>query len=122
HPTARQRAGGPVGMDLGVHCLAALSNGELIANPRHLKTAANRLAKAQRQLARTGWWILNGSGQPTQLSRRRPPRGVAYKPTTGRLKARARVSRLYAELAARRATTQHALTKHLVTNYDRIAI
>jgi len=122
HPTPRQRAGGSVGMDLGVHCLAALSTGEVIANPRHLKTAANRLAKAQRQLARTGWWILNSSGHPTQLSRRRPSQGVAYKPTTGRLKARARVARLHAELADRRATTQHALTKHLVANYNRIAI
>lgn len=48
---------GEVGIDLGLHDLAALSTGEKIANPRHLRKSAARLARAQRAgrkaLART---------------------------------------------------------------------
>src|SRR5699024_10818434 len=89
-PTSGQRAGGPVGVDLGVHHAAALSTGETIDNPRHLRKAAARLAKAQQQLARTGWWVLDSQGRPTQLIRKPPPRGVKYQPTTGRRRARGR--------------------------------
>jgi putative transposase len=41
-----------VGLDLGLATLVATSDGELIANPRHLRRRARRLAKAQRVLAR----------------------------------------------------------------------
>jgi putative transposase len=41
-----------VGLDLGLGVLAATSNGELIANPRHLRRRERRLARAQRALAR----------------------------------------------------------------------
>lgn len=37
-----------VGIDLGLKSLAALSTGETIANPRHLRALADRLGKAQR--------------------------------------------------------------------------
>lgn len=39
---------GEVGIDLGLKALAALSNGETIANPRHLSKSAKTLARAQR--------------------------------------------------------------------------
>lgn len=52
-PSKRKRAAGTVGVDLGVHTFAALSNGELIENPR-IKTAhAKKLARLQRRLARS---------------------------------------------------------------------
>ncbi|MFI5067388.1 MAG: RNA-guided endonuclease TnpB family protein [Streptosporangiales bacterium] len=41
-----------VGIDLGLSTLAATSDGELIANPRHLRARERRLARAQRALAR----------------------------------------------------------------------
>ncbi len=41
-----------VGIDLGVTHFAALSNGELIDNPRHFRRAQKRLAKLQQNLAR----------------------------------------------------------------------
>lgn len=41
-----------VGVDLGLEHLAVTSDGEVIANPRHLRRKARRLAHAQRVLAR----------------------------------------------------------------------
>jgi len=38
----------PVGVDVGLTTFAALSTGELIANPRHAKAAAQDVARAQR--------------------------------------------------------------------------
>ena len=43
---------GDVGLDLGLSVLAATSDGELIANPRHLRAREGRLARAQRALCR----------------------------------------------------------------------
>lgn len=39
---------GEIGIDLGLKDFAALSTGEIIANPRHVRKSAPRLAKAQR--------------------------------------------------------------------------
>jgi putative transposase len=41
-----------VGLDLGLSVLAATSDGEKIANPRHLRARERKLAKAQRELSR----------------------------------------------------------------------
>jgi putative transposase len=41
-----------VGIDLGLTTLAVTSDGELIANPRHLRARERHLARAQRALAR----------------------------------------------------------------------
>ncbi len=41
-----------VGLDLGLATLIATSDGELIANPRHLRSRGRRLARAQRDLCR----------------------------------------------------------------------
>ncbi|MCO1660385.1 transposase [Pseudonocardia sp. S2-4] len=41
-----------VGVDLGLDRLAVTSDGEVIANPRHLRKAQRRLARGQRALAR----------------------------------------------------------------------
>jgi putative transposase len=72
--TRCQRVFGRVGVDLGVTVLAALSTGETIANPRHLRVARKRLAKAQRALSRTQ----KGSARRRRCARilgRRLPRG-----------------------------------------------
>lgn len=97
-PSRRQQAAGTVGVDIGVYHLAALSNGEMIDNPRHLNKARAKLAKAQRALARTQ----KGSNQ--------------------RRRAAARVGRRHHEVAERRATTLHTLTKQLATTWSTIAI
>ncbi|PBA38816.1 transposase [Mycobacterium avium] len=94
----RQRAAGTVGVDVGVHHLAALSTGELIDNPRHLAAARTRLTKTQRALART------------------------EKGSQRRRRAAARVGRRHHEVAERRATTLHHLSKTLATQWAVVAI
>lgn len=42
-----------IGLDLGLETLIVTSDGEMIANPRHLRSRQRRLAKAQRALSRT---------------------------------------------------------------------
>lgn len=49
----RKRAAGTVGIDLGVRKLAALSNGELVENPKIKDAHAKKLAGLQRKLARS---------------------------------------------------------------------
>lgn len=97
-PTRRQRQAGTVGVDLGVHHLAALSTGDIIDNPRHLAAGQKRLTKAQRALSRT------------------------EKGSNRRRRAAARVGRRHHEITQRRATTLHTLTKHLATNWATVAI
>ncbi|RYZ77191.1 MAG: hypothetical protein EOP06_30590, partial [Proteobacteria bacterium] len=41
-----------VGVDVGIESFATLSTGETIANPRHLKRSAKKLARLQRRLSR----------------------------------------------------------------------
>ncbi|MCK9923222.1 transposase [Frankia sp. AgPm24] len=43
---------GDVGVDLGLDRLATLSTGEVVANPRHLRSKQRHLSRAQRALAR----------------------------------------------------------------------
>ncbi len=97
-PSRRQRAAGTVGVDAGVHHLAALSTGDLIDNPRHLNHARTRLTKAQRALART------------------------KKGSTRRRRAAARAGRVHHHIAEQRATTLHTLTKRLATGWATVAI
>jgi putative transposase len=93
-----QRRSGAVGVDVGVHQLAALSTGRTIANPRCADASAARLRKAQRALART------------------------QKGSARRGKARARVARLHHLTALRRATALHTLTKELATGWETVAL
>lgn len=97
-PSARQRAGATVGIDLGVKHLATLSTGEQVANPRHLAAAARRLAMAQRAYARTD------------------------KGSTRRRRAAARVARVHARTAALRLDAAHQLTSRLAHAHRVIAV
>lgn len=105
-PTRRQAAAGRVGVDFGVTHLLALSRPvelgagltEFVDNPRHLKAAMRRLRRAQQALSRT------------ELGSAR------------RDKARRRVARLHAQVAERRATFLHTLTKRLTSSFETVAI
>ena len=97
-PTRRQRAAGTVGVDIGVTALAALSTGEMVDNPRHLRLARKRLLKAQRALSRTS----KGSAR--------------------RRRCAAVLGRRHHEVAERRATTLHTLTKQLATQFETVAV
>jgi putative transposase len=87
-----------VGIDAGITSLVALSTGEKITNPRHERKDRERLAKAQRVLARKA------------------------KESRNRDKARTKVGRAYARIADRRRDFLHKLTTRLVRENQTIVI
>ncbi|WP_433380505.1 RNA-guided endonuclease InsQ/TnpB family protein [Streptosporangium sp. CA-115845] len=89
--------GAAVGIDLGVASLVTTSDGEHLDNPRHLAASAERLAVAQRNLARKK----RGS------KRRR--------------KAVARVAALHGKVRRQRLDGAHKVALALVRDYDVIA-
>jgi putative transposase len=104
--TARQRAGGVVGVDLGSTHLAVLSgrlrqadhDSNVVEHPRHLQRCMTRLTKAQRALSKT------------------------VKGSVRRGRAARKVARIHHEVAERRATHLHALTRQLAENFSHIAV
>ena len=88
------QTGAVAGIDMGVASLATTSDGEHLANPRHLATSAKRLAVAQQDLARKK----RGS------KRRR--------------KAVARVAALHAKVRRQRLDGAHKAALRLVRDYD----
>lgn len=99
-PTRRQRTGGLIAMDLGSQPLAKLSapldptdpSTAEISNPKYLHAAHDQLARAQRALSRCA------------------------KRSKNRVKAQRRVGRLHHQVALRRASYLHGLSKLLVTS------
>lgn len=86
--------GAVVGLDMGVASLVTTSDGEHLANPRHLAATADRLAAAQRDLARKK----RGSKR--------------------RLKAVVRVAALHAKVRRQRLDHAHKAALDLVRDYD----
>ncbi|MFI7532464.1 RNA-guided endonuclease InsQ/TnpB family protein [Streptosporangium sp. NPDC049376] len=86
--------GTAVGIDMGVASLVTTSGGEHVANPRHLAATADRLADAQRALARK-------------------KRG-----STRRRKAVARVAALHGKVRRQRLDHGHKAVLALVRAYD----
>lgn len=97
-PTAEPVAptGGVVGIDLGVTHLAATSDGELVDNPRHLRSSLDALAARQQIFA----------GRRRGSHRRR--------------KAAARVAQLHRKVARQRRDVAHKLSRRLVDDHDLI--
>ncbi|SQD95481.1 MULTISPECIES: IS607 family element RNA-guided endonuclease TnpB [unclassified Parafrankia] len=97
-PSRRQRKGGTVGVDLGVRCLAVLSTGERVPNPKHLDAALGRLRRASRAYARS-------------------------KPgSVGRRKRAAWLARIHARVAGQRRDGLHKLTTRLATSHDVVVV
>lgn len=87
-----------VGIDAGITTLYTLSTGEKITNPRHEKKDREKLARAQRQLAKK------------------------QKGSKNRDKARRKVARIHARIADRRRDHLHKLSTRLVRENQVIAI
>lgn len=94
-PVAANRA---LGVDVGLTDLATLSTGEKVGNPRHEKRDREKLAKAQRSLARK---------QPGSANRG---------------KARVKVARVHARIGDRRRDHLHKLSTRLVRENQAIVI
>lgn len=87
-----------VGVDVGLHHFAALSDGSFVENPRFFRRDEKALAKAQRKHARQ------------------------VKGTPARRKARKAVSRIHERIRNRRHDFVHQLARRLVNCYGRIAV
>lgn len=92
------KTGAAVGIDFGVSRLATLSDGDRIANPKHLHKRARRLAFLQRRLARK------------QKGSRR------------RMLAKQAVARQHEKITNCRKDALNKLTTRLVTEFDTICI
>jgi putative transposase len=86
------------GVDLGVHCAYALSDGERVPNPRHVRRRHRALKRSQRAFARK-------------------QRGSA-----NRAKARERVARVHALVTDARRDWQHRQTTRLVREHDLVCV
>ncbi|MFF0292067.1 RNA-guided endonuclease InsQ/TnpB family protein [Kitasatospora sp. NPDC004615] len=87
-----------VGVDAGITSLVTLSTGEKVTNPRHERADRERLARAQRDLARKA------------------------KGSNNREKARRKVARIHARIADRRRDFLHKLTTRLVRENQTVVI
>src|SRR5579859_784536 len=97
-PQPLQQTEHAIGVDLGVIHFAATSDGDTIANPRHLERKARRLARYQRRLARC------------------PPESA------NRAKAAAKVARAHRKVRNARADFLHRASTRLVRDNDVIVI
>ena len=86
------------GVDLGIKDFAVTSDGQRIANPRHLERRARNLARYQRRMAR------------------------CQQGSANRAKARAQVARAYRKVRAARSDFLHKASTSLVRDYDVIAV
>ena len=97
-PEQLPATGRVAGVDLGVTDFAVTSDGQRIANPRHLERRARNLARYQRRMARC-------------------QRGSA-----NRAKARAKVARAHRKVRAARSDFLHKASTSLVRGYDVIVL
>jgi putative transposase len=97
-PEPLERTGDAVGVDLGVTDFAVTSDGEKIANPRHLARKARNLARYQRRLAR------------------------CRKGSANRAKAAAKVARAHRKVRDARRDFLHRASTRLVRSADMIVI
>lgn len=97
-PSARQRAGGAIGIDIGVRDVVTLSTGAAYEAPRMLQRSLDRLAQAQKALARKE----KGSGK--------------------RRRTLARVGKIHHHIAEQRNRFTHRLSSSLIHNAASIAV
>jgi putative transposase len=97
-PAPLGETGRAVGVDLGVKDFAVTSDGERIANPRHLERKAKNLARYQRRLAR------------------------CRKGSANRAKAKAKVARAHRKVRNARSDYLHKASTLLVRENDMIGI
>ena len=88
----------PIGIDLGLKSLVAMSNGETIAAPQHTRLASKRQRRLQRALSR----CKRGSKR--------------------RLKAKVRLARHSAKTANQRRDFSHKMSASIVNRFSHIAV
>jgi putative transposase len=97
-PDPLPATGTAVGVDLGISAFAVISDGERVANPRHLDRKARNLARYQRRMAR------------------------CVKGSNNRAKAKAKVARAHRKVRAARTDFLHRVSTRLVRDNDTIVV
>jgi putative transposase len=97
-PQPLPATGDVIGIDLGIKDFAVTSDGERIANPRHLDRKARNLARYQRRMAR------------------------CKKGSANRAKAKAKVARAHGKVRRARGDFLHKTSTDLVRRYDVIVV
>jgi putative transposase len=97
-PNPLPRSDHTVGVDVGINHLAVLSTGEKIDNPRHEARDRERLARAQRNLARK------------------------QKGSNNRCKTARKVARIHARIADRRQDHRHKLSTRLIRENQTVVV
>ncbi|WP_440071540.1 IS607 family element RNA-guided endonuclease TnpB [Streptosporangium sp. OZ121] len=97
-----------VGVDLGVKDLAVLSTGEVVANPKHHRSALKRLRRLNKQLARR-------VGP-------RAPDGGRREASARWAKAKAALGRAHARVANQRRDGLHRLTTRLAATWGTVVV
>ena len=87
-----------IGLDMGIRSLVADSNGQVIDNPKHGKSSAKKLAKAQKRLAH------------------------CKKGSHRRGKAKKKVARIHEHIHNQRQDTLHKASHHYVKHYQVIVV
>lgn len=87
-----------VGLDVGIESFVTLSDGSQIENPRHYQAVQKKLRVAQRRVARR------------------------KKGSSGRNKAVAILRSVHRQIFNQRDDFQHKVSRHLINNYDLIAV
>jgi putative transposase len=98
HPAPLAPAGHQIGVDLGIKDFAVTSDGDRIANPKHLQRRARNLARYQRRLAR------------------------CRKGSANRRKAKVKVARAHRKVRDARQDFLHRTSTNLVRRADLIVI
>jgi len=97
-PKAKVSSSTTVGIDLGIKDFAILSDGTKISNPKYYENALKRLAKLQRDFART------------------------QKGSSRHERARIRVARKYRHITNMRLDFLHKLSTYLISSFDTICL
>jgi putative transposase len=94
----KEKPHGDVGIDLGLECLAVLSDGTRIENPRYYRSMERRLAHLQRSLSskEKGSW--------------------------NRMRARQRVARLHEKIENRRSDFLHKASRAVADSYGTVYV
>lgn len=87
-----------IGLDVGITCLVATSNGDKIANPRHFKRLRSKLKQVQKSLSRK------------------------QKGSNNRHKARLKVAKVHQSISDTRKDFLHKLTTQLVNENQTIVV
>jgi len=97
-PIIKHQSTEKVGIDVGLENFATISNGEVVANPRHIIQSEYRLTLLQRRLSRK------------------------VKGSANRRKARFKVARLHNKIANQRSDFLHKLSSRITKSYSFIAV